>query len=103
MKKQIGGTITLTSGMKPTLEDLREDDHHKKVTDKDRAIRNRRKAFGHDSVGTPVDQPDPKHLVRGKVLGGQEKEVDRQEFIKAMAKDPRTVAMCKKIIKKQKK
>ena len=102
MKKMIGGSLTVTSGTKPTLEDFKENDYQKKIRDKDRARKMRIKAFGHDSVGCPVDQPDPKHLVRGKVLGGQEKDIDRHEFIKAAAKDPYVVRMAQEALRKQK-
>jgi len=99
MAKQIGCGYFATKGFKPSLSDHRESEHTKKVTDKDRAIKNRKRAFGHDAVGDPSDKPDPKHIVkRGRVLGGQEKEVDKREFIKAAAKNPQMVEVAKRAL-----
>lgn len=39
---------------------------------------------------------------KGKALGGQHMEIDKQEFIKAAAKDPLIVEQCKKALKKSK-
>ena len=103
MIKQISCGYIASKGFKPTLADNKETDHGKKVKDLERAVKMRKRAFGHDAVGDPVDRPDPKHIVkRGKVLGGQEKEIDRNEFIKSTAKDPFIVDQCKKILDKQK-
>jgi len=101
--KQISSTFHITTGTKPTLEDAREESHRKKVKDHERAIRKRRKAFGSSEVGSPSDKADPKHLVRGKVLGGQEKEIDRKEFIKNAAKSDLMVDVAAKALKKAKK
>ena len=101
MKKQIGGSIKTMTDTKPSLADFKEEDYRKKTKDKDRARRSRIRAFGHDSVGCPVSQPDLKHLVRGKVLGAEEKEIDRQEFIKAAAKSPYLVQRCQEILKRK--
>jgi len=101
MNKQIGIGYLASKGFKPTLEDLRESDHGKKVHDKDRAIKMRKRTFGHEAVGDPVDTPDPKHIVKkGKVLSGQDKEIDKQEFIKAAARDPATVKLAADALKK---
>lgn len=102
LKKQISRNIHLASGLKPSLADLKENSYIQKVKDPERAIKMRKKAFGHDSVGNPVDQPDPKHLVRGKVLGGSEKEIDKKELTKALAKDPAAVAVAREALKKAK-
>lgn len=103
MTKQIGIGYLVTSGFKPSLEDLREANHSMMVKDKERAIRMRKKAFGRDSVGDPVDSPDPKHIVRrGRTLGGRQMEIDKQEFVKAAAKDPYIVKQCQDIVNKQK-
>ena len=90
-----------------TLSNQREDDHKKKVKDKDRAERMRRKAFGNDAVGTSKpdkyregEQIDVKGNIRGKALGGQMKEIDKAEFIKAAAKDDYTVKKCQEALKK---
>lgn len=100
--RQVGiGIHISTNGIKPTLEDYREADHHKKVKDPERAIRSRKKAFGSDEVGNPVSEPDPIHIVkRGRTLGGQQKEVDKQEFIKAAAKDDYVVKKAQEALKK---
>ena len=100
LEKQISSTFYVTGGMKSTLEDIREENHKKKTKDMERAIRSRKRAFGHDAVGDPVDQPDPKHLVRGKVIGGQEMELDKNSVVKALAKDDFAVATAQKAIKK---
>jgi len=91
MEKQIGIGYLVTRGFKPTLADRNESEHHKKVKDKERAVRMRKRAFGHDAVGDPVDKSDPKHIIKGRTLGGQEKEVDKKEMIQALAKDPHSV------------
>ena len=102
LEKQINRSFYIAGSLKPTLADLRENNHSKKVKDFERAVRSRKRAFGHDAVGDPGDQPDPKHLVRGKVLGGQEKEVDKTVLVKAMAKDPHCVSIAKDALKKAK-
>lgn len=89
--------------LKPTIADLKETNHKKKTSDLDRAIKSRRKAFGADEVPIPVDKPDPKHVFkRGRVLAGQDKTIDRQEFIKAAAKDPLAVAAAADALNKKK-
>jgi putative FmdB family regulatory protein len=104
MVKQLGTGYIASKGFKPTLEDLKEEDHRKKVKDPERARRKRIKEFGSQAVGDPVDKPDPKHIVkRGRALGGQQKEVDKQEFIKAAAKDEGMVRAAKKALKESKK
>jgi hypothetical protein len=101
MSKQIGIGYIASKGFKPTLADIREDNHSKKVSDKDRAIKMRKRAFGHEAVGDPVYTPDPKHIVKkGRVLGGQDKEVDKQEFIKSAAKDPLMVKLAEDALKR---
>ena len=93
----------MTGGFKPTRADFHESEHHKKVTDKERAVRMRKREFGHDAVGDPVDKADPMHIVkRGRTLGGQEKEVDKKEFIQAAAKDPMMVKVAQDAVKKSK-
>ena len=89
--------------MAPTMEDRKEAEHTKKVKDPDRAIRMRKKAFGKESVGDPSMKTDPKHVIkRGRTIGGQQKEVDKGEFIKAAAKDPGMVQIAQNVLKKQK-
>ena len=101
MDKQISSTnISIKSG---SSANHRESEHNKKVKDYDRAVKMRKKAFGSDAVGNPKDVNDPKHIIKGRTLGGQEKEVDKGEFIKAAAKDPYTVEQCKKILNRQEK
>ncbi len=102
MTRQVGmGIYIVTEGFNPSLADYRESEHTKKVTDKERAIKMRKKAFGFDSVGNPADSPDPRHIVRrGRTLGGQQKEIDKKEFIKAAAKDPVMVKKAQDALKK---
>ncbi len=100
MTKQIGMGYLIVSGIKPTLADHKESEHKKKVKDPERAVRMRKKAFGHESVGNPSMQTDPKHLIKGRTLGGQEKEVDKKEFIQAAAKDPAMVKTAQEALKK---
>ena len=101
MIKQISGGYFAGSSFKPTLADLRETEHHKKVKDPERAVKMKKKEFGHDAVGDPVDKPDQMHVIkRGRTLAGQDKEIDRKEFIKAAAKDPLMVDVAKKALDK---
>jgi putative FmdB family regulatory protein len=103
MNKQIGIGYLATSGFKPTLADLRETDHHKKVKDKDRAVKMRKREFGHDAVGDPVDKPDARHIVKkGRTIGGQQMEVDKKDFVKAAAQDPAMVRIAQDALKKEK-
>ncbi len=90
MERQISsGSYVIASGIKGSLEDYKESEHTKKVKDPERAVKSRTREFGHDAVGDPSMQSDPRHVVRrGRTLGGQQKEVDRNEFIRAAAKDP---------------
>ena len=104
MVKQLSGGYLASKGFKPTAEDAKESEHAKKVKDKERAVKMRKKAFGHDAVGDPVGNPDPRHVVKkGRTLGGQQMDIDKKEFIKAAAKDPYIVDKCKKIIKSREK
>ena len=101
MIKQMGTGYLASSGFKPTSEDRKESEYTKKVRDKERSVKSRRKAFGHDAVGDPVDTPDSMHIIKkGKTLGGQQMEVDKKEFIKAAAKDPLMVHKAQEILKK---
>ncbi len=102
MEKQIGAGYCATTGFKPTLAEMRETDHSNRVKDPERAVKRRKKHFGHDAVGDPKMESDPRHIVRGRTLGGQEKEVDKRELIKALAKDDFAVAQAQKALKKQK-
>lgn len=96
-----GGAYIISGGTKDTLEDHREKEHQKKVKDPERAVKSRKKAFGHDAVGDPSMQSDPRHVVRrGRTLGGQQKEVDKREFIKAAAKDEGMVRAAQESLKK---
>lgn len=104
MVREIGiGLCIIADGLGDPIWMKKEDDHRKKVKDPDRATKNRRKHFGSDA-GQQRDKPDSKHLVRkGKVLAGQEKEVDKAELIKALAKDEWAVQASRQILKKIKK
>ena len=100
MKKQFSTaqTFICKSG---GVENWKDKEHTKKVKDKERAYRSRKKHFG--SFEAPVESPNPMHIVkRGKVIAGQDKEIDRQEFIKAAAKDDYTVKVCENVLKKKK-
>lgn len=102
MKKMLNASFIVGSPMKPTIADHKETEYSKKVKDPERAVRMRKKAFGKDAVGDPSMKTDPRHIVkRGKTLGGQQKEVDKGEFIKAAARDPGMVKIAQNAIKKQ--
>lgn len=105
MERQISmGSYLITKGIKGSLEDHKESEYTKKVKDPERAVKSRKKAFGTDAVGDPSMQTDPRHVVRrGRTLGGQQKEVDKKEFIKAAAKDNYMVNEALKIVKKKNK
>lgn len=104
MERQISmGSYVITNGIKGSLEDHKESEHHKKVKDPERAVRSRKRAFGHDAVGDPSMQSDPRHIVkRGRTIGGQQTEIDKKEFIKAAAKDDYVVDQAVKAINKSK-
>lgn len=89
MERQISlGSYVITTGIKGSLEDHKKSEHTKKVKDPERAVRARKKAFGIDAVGDPGMTSDPRHVIRrGRTLGGQQKDIDKGEFIKAAAKD----------------
>lgn len=96
-----GGAYIIESGLKGSLSDHRESEHTKKVKDPERAVKMRKKAFGRDAVGDPSMSSDPRHVVkRGRTLGGQQTEVDKNEFIKAAAKDPVMVQKAQEVLKK---
>ena len=101
MKKQIGCGYFATKGFKPTIADYKQSERTKKVKDKDRAIKSRKRAFGSDSVGNPVDAPNTRHIIKGRALDGQTQEVDKQDLVKALAKDNYAVEVAKKAISKQ--
>ena len=92
MNKLVSVAYLASKGFKPTLEDLREVDHTKKVKDFERAVRARKRQFGVDSVGNPVDKPADCHVIkRGKTITGQQIEVDKNSLIKSLAKDDYSV------------
>lgn len=101
MERLIGsGSCVIVGGLNGSIQDRKDKDRQKKVKDLDRAVKKRKKLFGTDAVGTPVDRPDPRHVVRrGKTVGGQQIEVDKQEFIKAAAKDKVMVEKAKAVLK----
>ncbi len=102
MERQISsGSYVITSGIKGSLEDHKESEHTKKVKDPERAVKSRTREFGHDAVGDPSMRTNPRHVVRrGRTLGGQQKELDRDEFIRAAAKDPYILDQCIKATEK---
>lgn len=101
MERQFSlGSYVITGGLKGSLEEHKESEHTKRVKDPERAIRSRKRAFGHDAVGDPSMSTDPRHVVkRGRTLGGQQKEIDRDEFIRAAAKDDYILERCIKATK----
>lgn len=103
LRREVGIGAFVATNMQGTLEDHKEGEYKKKTSDLERAIKKRKSLFGSSDVGSPVDKPNPKHIIRrGKHIAGQEQEVDKQEFIKAAAKDPHTVNLCKAIVDKKK-
>ena len=103
MVKQISSTFTVIMGTKPTMADRKEEEHRKKVKDPERALKRRRAMFPGDFSGNsiPVDKPDPKHIIkRGKTIGGQQNiDVDKQDLVKALAKDPYSVQKSIEVIR----
>lgn len=107
MVRQISASFHVASkGFKPTRAELKAISHRDKVKDFDRAVRSRKRAFGRDSVGDPKDTPDPRHQIKtmkqGRVLGGSEKEVDKTELTKALARDSAAVELARRAFKGQK-
>lgn len=104
MDRQISlGSYLITGGIKGSLEDRKEAEHTKKVKDPERAVKARKRAFGTDAVGDPGMTSDPRHVVkRGRTLGGQQKDIDKGEFIKAAAKDDYMVNEAIKAVNKSK-
>jgi len=102
MKRLISyGGYVITGGINGSLDDHKEVEHTKKVKDPERAVKSRKKAFGSDAVGDPSMQTDPRHVVkRGRTLGGQQKDIDKGEFIKAAAKDDHMVNEAIKAVNK---
>lgn len=103
LERQISlGSYLITSGIKGSLKDHRESEHTKKIKDPERAVKSRKRAFGTDAVGDPSMTTDPRHVVkRGRTLGGQQKEIDRTEFIRAAARDDYTVQKAQEALKKK--
>lgn len=103
MVKQFSSSFTIMSGKNGTIESHKEREHRKKVKDFDRAVKRRKKMFGSDSVGQPVDKPAEKHIIRkGRTIAGQDIKVDRQQFIKSAAKDNHMVEAAKKALQNKK-
>ncbi len=99
-----GGSYIVGSGIKESLADHKESEHTKKVKDPERAVRMRKKAFGKDAVGDPSMQTDPMHIVkRGRTLGGQEKDIDKGEMVRALARDDYAVQKAQEALKKSQK
>lgn len=102
MDKLITADFSFKFGHFKSRAEKKDSEHMKKVKDPERAVRMRKKAFGREAVGDPSMKTDPRHIIkRGKTLGGQQKEVDRSEFIKAAAKDPMMVAKAQEALKKK--
>lgn len=100
MERQICAGAYIATGMKPTLADKRETEYTKKVKDPERAVKSRKHEFGSEAVGNPSMATDPRHVIRrGRTLGGQQKEIDKGEFIKAAAKDTGLVQAAQKSLK----
>ena len=98
-----GGTYIIGGGVKGTIQDHKEQEHNKKVKDPERAVKMRQKAFGKDAVGDPAMQTDPRHVIKkGRTLGGAQKEVDKKEFVQAIAKDDLMVHKAQEVLKKNK-
>ena len=90
----------IAGSIKPTLEDIREENHKKKVKDPERAYKSR-KYFGDDGPTNVRDEPDPMRVIkRGKTLGGQQMEVEKKDLVKALAKDSYAVQKSIEILKK---
>ena len=102
MERQISmGSYVIAGGINGSIADHKESEHTKKVKDPERAVKSRKRAFGSDAVGDPSMTTDPRHLVkRGRTLGGQQKDIDKGEFIRAAAKDDHCVSEALKVIKK---
>lgn len=83
-------------------QDYKDGERKKLVYDKDRALKKRKRAFGSEAVGTPVDTPAKEHVFRkGRTLGGSQKEVNKAEFIRAVSKDNYAVEQAYKALKKR--
>lgn len=104
MTRLIGlGAAVIFGGLNGTRQDHKEKEHTKKVKDFDRAVKRRKKLFGSDAVGNPNDKPNPKHIVRkGRALGGRQMEVNRDDAIKALAKDNVAVQKAQQALAKKK-
>lgn len=104
MRRLISAEFTVATSYhaKETVADYKESEHRKKVKDPERAVRMRKQMFGHSAVGDPSMKTDPKHVVRkGRALGGQTKEIDKAEFIKAAAKSDSMVKIAQDALKKK--
>ena len=97
------GVYLIESGIKESITAYRESEHNKQVKDPERAVKARKKAFGQDAVGDTSMQTDPRHIIKGRALAGQQKEVDKKEFIQAAAKDDYILDQCIKVTKSDKK
>jgi len=95
------GSYVIVGGINGSIADHKESEHTKKVKDPERAVKSRKKECGRDAVGDPSMNTDPRHVVkRGRTLGGQQKDIDKDEFIKAAAKDPVMVKKAQDALKK---
>jgi len=104
MIKLITADFTVKMGHFRSRKERAEEEHNKKVKDPERAVRARKKMFGRDSVGDPSMKTDPKHIIRrGKAVGGQQVEVDKNAFVKAAAKDPLLVRKAQDALQKKSK
>ena len=103
MERMIGlGTYIVSKGIKQSLDNQKESEHKKKVKDPERALKSRKKMFGVENVGNPKMESDPKHLIKGRALGGQQKTVDRDELTVALSKDNYAVHVAQEALKKSK-
>lgn len=85
-------------------QDYKEEEHKKVVKDPERARRRRKRIFGSEATGDPPLQNDPRHVIKkGRTIAGQDKEIDRSEFIKAAAKSDSIVQTAAQALRKAKK
>lgn len=88
--------ITIAFGEFRDRQDKKDDDHTKRVKDPERADHSRKHAFGGENVRTPRSEiAKQNHKIRKRTVPASDSkagEVDKTDFIKTAARNPRAVA-----------
>lgn len=96
--------ISLVVGEFKDRQAKQDEDHRKKAKDPDRAMKIRKKEFGSDNVNVKKSElAKREHKIQKKIIPhsqGVSQDMDKKEFIKAAAKNPKAFKAAQEALKK---